>query len=44
MGNFIADTFNNLLEMIKPIKEIASSLFGGKSPEPLQVQEQKAEM
>ena len=35
MGNFIADTFNNLLEMIKPIKEIASSLFGGKSPEPI---------
>lgn len=35
MGNFIADTFNNLLEMIKPIKEIAASLFGGKSPEPI---------
>lgn len=35
MGNFIADTFNNLLEMIKPIKEIASSLFGGKSPQPI---------
>ena len=35
MGNFIADTFNNLLEMIKPIKDIAASLFGGKSPEPI---------
>ena len=35
MGNFIMETFDKIIEMIKPIKEIVSGIFGGKSPEPI---------
>ena len=33
MGNFIIKIFDNILEMMNPIKEIASTIFGGKPAE-----------
>lgn len=33
MGNFIIKIFDNILEMMNPIKEIAATIFGGKPAE-----------